>query len=525
MKSHSSLVRSSGVIAFATLCSRILGLVRDQAIAAIFTRSLSVPFLTAFIIPNTLRRLFAEGALSSAFIPVFGETLHTNGRERAAQLGASMLKLLFLFLLLVSILGCLFSPQIIRLISEEDQITPEEGLMAIRLMRIMFPYILLIGLSAVVMGMLHTFGRFFPSAISPVLLNVAMISAMILAVLMLTPTQGVVLLSCGVLLGGALQLLVQFLPLRREISLKLLSAPLVDPAVKKVILLMVPLIFGQAIHQINVLVSAAFAWRIFATDYLFFSNRIVQFPLGVFGIAIATAAFPRLSQDAVDRENYREQMAQTLLYSLRKIFFVMLPSAIGLLVIGRDVIGLIFDHGKFHQEGSLEPTVLCALFYAVGLPAFACVKVTVSAFYARQAPLYPVAAGALSVVMNVIFILLFIGPLGAGGLALATTLSSTINFLVLIVLLGGLLNTPLIRQLLSPLLRCSLCAVLMGGVVALVASVLPDTTGKTTIYLLRVAVLLPIGLLAYFGFSWLFQREETRAIIEAFARRSRRMDD
>jgi len=522
MTDRDSLVRSSGIISAATLGSRILGLVRDQLIASVFDRALTVPFLTAFIIPNTLRRLFAEGALSAAFIPVFSESLQREGLERAARLGASLFKVLFLLLVVVSLLGSLLAPQIFQLLPAGEKVTGEQEALAVELLRIMFPYILLIGLSAATMGMLNSLDRFFAPAISPALLNIAMVGSIALGGRWLSGAPLVRLLALGVLLGGCLQLLVQLVPLERRMPLHLFRTPLWDPRLKRVLTLMIPLVFGQAITEVNILVSTAFAWKIQATDYLFFSNRVIQFPLGVFGIAIATAAFPRLSRDAVHEEDSRREIADTAIYALRKILFVILPSAVGLILVGRDVLGAIFDHGKFHEQAALGPTFICALFYALGLPAFAAQKIVVAAFYARQNPHTPMRVGALVVGVNIILILLFIGPLQAGGLALATTLSSYLNLTILSLILAHRLHLPLFRRLGGAVLRSGLCALLMGVGVGAGALLLPEPAGRFSVYLLRVVVLLPLGAGLYLLASGFLQRDETRVIVRAFADRLRR---
>ena len=515
MKDRDSLLRSTSVISVATIASRVLGLVRDALIASTFGSALRVAFLTAFIIPNTLRRLFAEGALSAAFIPVFTECLARDGRGRAAALGASLLKVLFVFLLLISLLGSFFAPQIFQLLPE-GKVAPEYKQIAIQLLSLMFPYILLIGLSAVTMGMLNSLGKFFAPAISPALLNLAMIGSILLGSIWFSGESLIRVLAVGVLLGGCLQFLVQYFPLQNRLPLHLLHTPLWDPKLNRVLTLMLPLIIGQAITEINILISTGFAWKIQATDFLFFSNRVIQFPLGVFGIAIATATFPRLSRDAVQQAESRKAVADTAVYALRKILFIMIPSAVGLILVGRDILGAIFDHGKFHTDASLGPTYQCALYYSLGLPAFAMVKIIVSAFYARQNPHTPMLIGAISVFINIILIFLLIGPLQAGGLALATTLASYVNLSILTVILSARLDHPIFRRLIPDLGRSGLCSLLMAIGIGVVGMLLPEPQGRFVLYLLRILILLPLGMMIYALFSWRIQPDETRMILQAF---------
>jgi len=519
MKGRDSIVRSTGIISAATVASRVLGLVRDSMIASAFGKALTVPFFTAFIIPNTLRKLFAEGALSAAFIPVFTECLHREGQERAARLGASVFKVLFLTLLIVSVLGSLFAPQIVQVLPHDGTGPADKDLTA-DLLRIMFPYILLIGLCAATMGMLNTLGRFFAPAFSPALLNIAMIAAILLGGLCVTDHSRIEILAAGVLAGGALQLLIQIVPLQRLMPLHLLRSAFWDPLMKRVLWLMAPLIFGQAITEVNILVSTYFAWTIpGAVSYLFYANRIVQFPLGVFAIAIATAAFPRLSRDAISREDSRKAVADTAIYALGKILFIMLPSAAGIAILGRDIFGAILNRGAFLREGSLEPTYLCALAYCAGLPFFASVKIIVSAFYARQNTRTPTLVGLLTVLCNLTLVILLRKPLGAAGLALATTLSSCLSFFVLTHILRGRLQVRLFLPIGGYFFRSALSALIMSAGLWAAGLLLPAPESRFLLYLLRLGILLPLGMGLYGLASWWIQRDEARVIWKALSQR------
>jgi putative peptidoglycan lipid II flippase len=267
---------------------------------------------------------------------------------------------------------------------------------------------------------------------------------------------------------------------------------------KRVLWLMAPLIFGQAITEVNILVGAYFAWTIpGAVSYLFYANRIVQFPLGVFGIAIATAAFPRLSRDAIGQEDSRKAVADTVIYALGKILFIMLPSAAGIAILGRDIFGAILNRGAFLREGSLEPTYLCALAYCAGLPFFASVKIIVSAFYARQNTRTPTLGGLLTVLCNLTLVILLRKPLGAAGLALATTLSSCLSFFVLTRILRGRLQVPLFLPLGGYFLRSALSALIMSAGLWAAGFLLPAAENRFLLYLLRLGILLPLGMGLY----------------------------
>lgn len=519
MTERHSLVRSTTIIAIATMGSRVLGLVRDTLMAACFGIAVTDPFIIAFRIPNTLRRLFAEGALSAALIPAFSHCLEREGMESAARLGGSLLKVLFFWLVFISVLGILLAPVIVQILPSDPE-KPQIDELTIELLRIMFPYILLIGLSAAAMGMLNCMGKFFIPAFSPALLNLGMIGSIVLGVLFVSETAQIRVLAYGVIFGGILQFLVQYFPLRKRMGIGLRQTPLWDPRLAQVLWMMLPLAFGQAITEINVLVDTYFAKTIEgANTYLFFSNRLVQFPLGVFGIALATAAFPRLSRDAVQLENSHQAVADTLVYTLRKILFIMLPSAAGLILVGRDMVGAIFGHGAFQAEGSLHPTYVCTVYYAFGLPAFASVKVVVSAFYARKDAKTPALVGTLAVIANCILDMTLIGPLLYGGLAFATTLASYLNLLLLMSLLGTKIHLPLFRRLAGDVLRGLACCGIMALGVLAVNQILPAASGRFVLYIIRLAVLLSVGGGLYSLSSWYIQREETLIIMEAFTER------
>jgi putative peptidoglycan lipid II flippase len=423
------------VIAFGTVISRILGLVRDNVILSLFPVAVTDPFFVAFRIPNTLRRLFAEGALSSAFIPVFSRARHEDSEEEVSRFAGSLFRFLFVVLLGISVLGILAAPFVIRILA--PGFTEDQDLfdLTVRLTRIMFPFILLIGLAALTMGMLNTFHRFFVPSVASAFLNLAIIGGAAGSLLYYRGNASITCVAGGVLVGGVLQWLVQWFDLRNATPVALGGSGWWHPRIWQVAVLFLPAVLGQAVMQLNILVDTYFASRIAGGNtYLYAANRIMQFPLGVYGIAVATAAFPRLSGLAAAGD--REAFSGTFDRAVRGILFVLAPCAVGLAFFGRDAIGLLFNHGKFEAEGSLEPTLWALWAYITGLVVFAAVKVAVSACYAMSDTRWPLWTGTAAVAANIVLDAVLVRtPLAHAGLALATSISSFINLILLMLVL------------------------------------------------------------------------------------------
>jgi putative peptidoglycan lipid II flippase len=445
-RGSSGLIRSTGVISAATMISRVLGFVRDSLIASVFPIQVLDPFLLAFRIPNTLRRLFAEGALSAAFVPVFVQALKRDSESEIRAFAGAIFRVVFLVLLAVSLLGVVFAPQINGFLGQGFGADSDLVRLTVSLGRIMFPYILFVGLAALAMGMLNALGRFFVPALSPTFLNLSMIAGILLSGWWGKGNARITWVAWAVLWGGLLQCLAQWLDLRGRLSISVFEPKLSHPRIREVAALFLPAVFGQAAMQINVLVDSYFACTVpGANTYLYYANRLMQFPLGVYGIAVATASFPRLSGHVAvgDEEEY----GRTLSRSFRALYLVMIPASFGLFFFGNDITGLLFNHGRFAREGSLYPTVTALWAYSAGLLIFALVKVAASALYAMNDTKRPMLAGFACIGANVVLDAVLIQTrLRHTGLALATTVSSGVNLALLLFFLGR-------RVSLSPLVR------------------------------------------------------------------------
>lgn len=422
--------QAAGTVGFFTLLSRILGLVRDMVVARFFGAGLVTDaFFVAFRIPNLLRRLFAEGSLTIAFIPVFTEYLTQKTKEDAFQLAKVVLTILSIVLVVVTVLGILFAPWIVRIQAFGFGSSGIRYDLTVLLTRITFPYIFLISLVAFFMGVLNSLRHFAAPAAAPIFLNIGIIAS----TLWISPhfSEPIVGVAIGVLMGGVLQVALQ-IPwvLKKGLSLLPVWMPR-HPAVKRIGLLMLPAIFGSAIYQFNQFIGTLLASFLAegSVSWLYYADRLVQFPLGVFAIAISTAALPSLS-----REVAQEQLTQfnnTLSHALRMVFFITIPSMVGLIVLGKLIIQVFFERGAFGPNSTVM-TYEALFFYSLGLWAFSGSRILVAAFYAFQDTKTPVKAAIVALVANLILSLLLMGPLRHGGLALALSLASSLQLCLLI---------------------------------------------------------------------------------------------
>jgi putative peptidoglycan lipid II flippase len=417
------------VVGAATFLSRILGFLRDMAIAWLLGAGLRADvFFVAFRIPSTLRELLGEGALSAAFVPTLTRTATREGRDAAWELVAAVMGTLAVVLGVVSALGVLLAPAIVQLLAPGFAAIPEKLPLTGELLRLMFPYVFLVGLAALFMGTLNSLGHFLTPALSPIVLNLAIIGA----VLLVAPRAENPLLPLGlaVLAGGAGQLLIQ-VPAALRLGWKgRLALGVRDPRVRQIARLMAPGVVGLAITQINVFVGTLLASLLpqGAVATMTYAFRLVQFPIGVIGVAIATGALPVLA--AAVARNALEEMKGALAASIRLAAFLTLPAMVGLAAFRLPIVHVLFERGAFTRPVS-EWTAGILLAYLVGLLFYVSNRILAPAFYALHDTWTPMLTGALAVALNIGASLLLMGPLGAAGLALATAVASFGNFLLL----------------------------------------------------------------------------------------------
>ncbi|MFQ5896627.1 MAG: murein biosynthesis integral membrane protein MurJ [Candidatus Methylomirabilia bacterium] len=427
------VVKAMGTVSLATLVSRLLGFLRDVVVAQAFgASSITDAFFVAFRIPNLFRRLLAEGALSAALIPVFTEFLTVRPREEFNRMFRSVAGVFLAALCAVTVVGVLLAPWLVRLLAPGFTADAEQAGLASSLTRVMFPYLILVGLATLAMGVLNAHRRFFTSALGPAVLNVGMISAvLLLAPRIETPILG---LAVGVLAGGLGQFLIQ-LPELRSVGVPLApSAEFSHPAVRRVVRLLGPSVLGLAAVQLSVFVNTLLASLLprGSISYLYYADRVMEFPLGVFGIAVATATLPLMAAQAARRE--LTGVAQTLNFALRLSCFVAIPASVGLILLRDPIIRVLFQRGEFGAADS-EATAWALGFYALGLTAFSGTRIAAQTFYALGDTATPVRIGIGAVALNVLFALALMGPLTHGGIALASSCASSANLVGLIWLL------------------------------------------------------------------------------------------
>jgi len=454
------IARAAGIISGATLVSRVLGFVRDMVIARTFgAGTVTDAFFAAFRLPNMLRELLGEGALSAAFIPVFTESMSRRGREGAWRLAWTVLSLLGLVLALVSLAGIALAPLLVRLVAPGFQSLPSKFQLAVLLTRVMFPYLMLVGVAALFMAILNAQGHFATPALSPTMLNVAMIGCAVWLVPHVEP--GIMALALGVLIGGAGQLLIQ-VPVAWRLGMGVCPGlDLQDPDIGRIARLMAPGVAGLAITQVNVFIGTFLASFLEegSISILYYAFRLIQFPIGMFGVAVATAAFPTMARQAAARS--LDGVAATVAYSLRLVLFVTLPAMVGLLVFRVSIVQVLFERGAFDRTLTVATADAVSL-YAVGLVAYVSTRVLVPAFYSLQDTRTPVRIGAIAVVANVLVSLALMRPLGVGGLALGTACSSFVNATLLLAVLRQRLGALGDAGIVGSLLRSGVASVIMA---------------------------------------------------------------
>lgn len=424
------ITRAAGVTGFYTLLSRILGLVRDQVVAYLFGAGVAADaFFVAFRIPNLLRRLSAEGAMSAAFVPVYTRELRENGPEEARRVAGASLTLLAAILAGVTILGVIFAPTIVTLIAPGYLDEPAKFELTVTLTRILFPYILIISLATLLMSQLQSHGHFAAPAAAPMALNIGIIlSAFILGSHLDQPALA---LAGGAILGGLAQLVIQLPPLiKRGILPRLIWQPGLE-AVRIMGRRMVPVIFGAAVYQVNLFINTLLASTLDsgAVSHLYYADRLVQFPLGVFAVALGTAILPSLSRQAADGDY--AGLASSTAHGFNTATFIILPSAVGLALLAEPIIELIYQRGAFGPEDTRQ-AVRALWAYSLGLPMAGLVTVAVRVFNALGDTRTPAIIGAWTVAANIGFSLSLMGPLGHAGLALASSLAAGVNLLLLV---------------------------------------------------------------------------------------------
>ncbi|WP_026362572.1 murein biosynthesis integral membrane protein MurJ [Cycloclasticus pugetii] len=429
-------MKSTAIVGSMTLISRVLGFVRDIVIARFFGASEGTDaFFVAFKIPNFMRRLFAEGAFSQAFVPVLSEYKETQSTEALKELLGKTAGTLATVLFFITLLGVIGAPVLIYMFAPGFDSTGSRYELAVDMLRITFPYLFFISLTAMAGGVLNTYGKFAIPAVTPVLLNLSFLAA----ICWLSPLleRPIMALAWAVLLAGIAQLAFQFPYLKQLGLLPRMSFDRGHAGVKKIMKLMLPALFGVSVTQINLLVDTLLASFLVAgsVSWLYFSDRLVEFPLGIFGIALATVILPNLSKSHAAGKT--KDFSASLDTGLRWVVFLGLPAAAGLFFLAQPMLATLFQYDAFTST-DVDNASLSLMAYSIGLPAFILVKVLVPGFTARQDMKTPVKIGIIAVVSNMLMSVVLVFFFQHAGLALATSLAAFVN--------AGLLFTILIKS-------------------------------------------------------------------------------
>ncbi len=515
MSEKDKVTKAAGIVGSATLLSRIFGFVRDIVFAAFFGAGFhSDAFIAAFRIPNLLRRLFAEGTLIIAFIPVFTDYLKKGGKEEAFNLARSALLALLIILSAVTVLGVILSPVIVKGIAYGFTDSPEKFELTVLLTRIVFPYALFISFVALCMGILNALEHFAAPALAPVLLNLAMIASVFIgSFLSSDPTFHVIGLAVGVLAGGILQLSLQVPFLIQKGFSFFKSTVLIHPGLKKIGKLMLPAILGAGVYQINILIGTFLGSLLpeGSISYLYYADRLVQFPLGIFALSIATAVLPSLSRQAADEDI--NGLKSTFSYALKLIFYIMLPSMAGLIVLREPIVSVLFQRGAFGHEAA-RMTSDALLYYCVGIWATASVSVVVRVFYALHDSKTPVYIAIISIVSNIILSVILMKPMAHCGLALATSLASILNLALLVLMLRIKLGALGWRKIILSAGKSAFAALIMGITVWYTAGYIVPAEHKNQAELaFGLAGSVFVGLVSYTALSIIVKSSELRYVL------------
>ncbi|BCL60737.1 putative lipid II flippase MurJ [Desulfomarina profundi] len=505
------------MVSVAVMCSRLLGLVREQVFASLFGAGFAYDsFVVAFRIPNLLRDLFGEGALSAAFVTVFSDYDTNKSREETWKLASTVLTFIAVLLSIITLLGIYFSGSIVSLLAPDFDLIAGKSELTRKLTVVMLPFLIVISLSAVVMGMLNTRGRFFIPALASSFFNLgSIIGGTSLAFILPRYGQPAIMgMACGTLIGGILQLGIQLPSLYKTGYRYKPVLNLSDTGLKRILKLMVPATIGLSATQINIFINTNFASSCAegSVSWLNYAFRLVQLPIGLFGVALSIAMLPVLAKQAARKDIM--EMKETMVSSLTMVLALTVPATFGLIILAEPIIRLIFEHGAF-TEADTVATARTLAFYAVGLFAYSANKVLVPAFYALDKTKYPVVASFLAIGTNIVFITLTIDTYQHLAIAMSTSCTMILNFIFLFTTLHIKMQGFRLKYLARALLKI-LCAAAGLLAVLLAGQSVLETVLHTNriVQFLAVMVLIGVSAAVYGVILYLFKLEEMTVFIQ-----------
>ena len=496
---------------------------REQVLAGLFGAGMAMDaFVVAFRIPNLLRDLFAEGALSAAFVTVFTKYDQKRPREETWRLVNNVLAVLTVVVSAVVILGMFFSNELVRILAPNFAHVPGKVELTQRLTIIMFPFLLLVSLSSVLMGILNTRGYFFIPSLASSCFNITSILLGV-GLALLLPIWGypaIVGMAIGTLVGGLSQLAIQMpLLLRQGFRIRPVM-DLTDPGLQRIARLIVPAVIGLSATQINIFVNTNFASRCAegSVAWLNYAFRLIQLPIGLFGVALSIATLPVVARQAMSRD-FR-MLGDTVVSSLTLAFALTIPAAVGLWVLAEPIVGLIFEHGRFSQSDTLM-TAQALRFYSLGLLAYAAVKIVVPVFYALNDTRWPVIGSFVAVATNICIILATLTSLQHRAIALSTSVTMILNFLLLAVVLYRKIDGYPIRRLLLSVTKIFLASGIMGLLVWWIQIRIVGSPG-IWLFAVKVSVAMSLGVVSYLALAYVLGVAELNEVINKTVKRLRR---
>ena len=523
---QAGLARSASMVGLATMSSRVLGLVRDSALAAIFGAGNAMDaFHVAFRIPNLLRDLFAEGTMSAAFVPTFTRRLTHDGRESAWALGRQLISALVVITGILVITGIVLAEPLTRLFARDFADVPGKLELTVSLARVMLPFLTLVAVAAACMGMLNSLHRFFAPALSPAMFNVSIIASALLLVPLMPRLgiQPIMAIAFGVVVGGVGQIGLQYWALHRE---GFRYRPALDPSdqgLRKILGLMGPGTVAGAAVQVNLLVNTMLATSqgTGAVTWLTLAFRLMYLPIGVLGVSTATAALPMLSRQAARDEH--AAMRSTVSQGLRLMLVLMVPATVGLIVLAEPIVRVIFERGVFTSVDT-RATALALACYAPGIIGYSAVRLTVPTFYALGTSLTPAYVSVGSMALNIVLNLTLVEVLGYQGLALGTAIAALANAAMLLALLrprlGGLDGAALGTCLAKIGIAAGIMGLALRAADTWVTTRWPDPSLATTVLTLGSEIAL--GLVVLAGMAGVLRIVEFTTALRQITRRLRR---
>jgi putative peptidoglycan lipid II flippase len=519
--SSQDVTRRAGIVSASTLASRILGLVRESVIVAVFPKAMVDAFQTAFLIPNTFRRLTGEGSFSPSVVSVFSKIWDSESLTESQRFVRSVLGFSLMFLTALTALGVLGAEWLTYVASWGSGGHEEKFQVATGLTRLMFPYVLLISLTALAMGILNATGRFFAPAFAPVLLNVSIIGAAV-GLSGVFPSMGlnpIFTLALGVLVGGLAQVLFQIPSLR---AVKLLVKPTVDlkhPGLIKVLVLTGPMVIGAAAYQAGIIFNTSLAWTLPHGSVMYINsvNRLVELPLAVLVMAVSTAALPSLA--ALRAKGKADEMKRAYTHALRLALFVSTPAMVALVVLAEPIACVLYQRGLFTHAETLK-TAAALRFAALGICSVALVRQTVPVFYAIENTRVPMTMTFVFVATHALSGFLLKGPFLHVGLCMALSLAATVQGVGLAIVLRVKMGEIGFGRIALSWMRILLATAPMAGAVHGIARLgMWQEGGNSARNIATVALAVVVGMVVFGAGAWLCRAPELFELIDAFKKR------